>query len=562
MLGAAASLDSGYNGVDPSDVVLANRAVPNVAPIITLPGAQTVFEDAELEFSVATGNAIAIADADAGSNPLRLLIEAGSGTLTLQTLSGLTVVSGGDGTGSMIVDGSMSAINAALNGLVFRPSVEFSGLATLSIGTSDRGNTGTGGAQGASGTVNITVSPVNDAPSITANTLEIDESGAVVLTSANLNSTDPDNTAAQLTYTISNLQNGQFEFVDSPGVAITSFTQAQVDAGQVRFVHNGSNEAPSYDVSVSDGSSSDGPQAASITFTRFGEAPIAVLPGDGAEEEGATPEPSPESVEVPDVATPSPEDQVPSGVARAALGVSGPYSAPSQEANTEAEGSESVPEGQAAAETSAAPAPTPGEAVRVEATRGIPVVTQSTPAPGIAGLRWWGPSDPVATGMQEPPPVAGQDDRAEVPGSDASGVEAIEQTLKAGGLVGELDRLREDVERKLKIEHTVIGSTVALSTGLSVGYVVWLLRGGLLLTSLLSSLPAWHIVDPWPVLGRVKRADEEEDDSASDDQVEHMFDKAKTLFARLRRTTVGGGDRSKASGPPSRPSDDSTAGDG
>ncbi len=57
----------------------------------------------------------------------------------------------------------------------------------------------------------------------------------------------------------------------------------------------------------------------------------------------------------------------------------------------------------------------------------------------------------------------------------------------------------------------IVTSTVALSTGLSVGYVVWLLRGGLLLTSFLSSLPAWHLIDPWPVLSRSRRSDEEQE---------------------------------------------------
>ena len=43
--------------------------------------------------------------------------------------------------------------------------------------------------------------------------------------------------------------------------------------------------------------------------------------------------------------------------------------------------------------------------------------------------------------------------------------------------------------------------------------VLWLLRGGALLASLLSSLPAWRLIDPLPVLSRV---DDEED--ADEDQ--------------------------------------------
>ena len=48
-----------------------------------------------------------------------------------------------------------------------------------------------------------------------------------------------------------------------------------------------------------------------------------------------------------------------------------------------------------------------------------------------------------------------------------------------------------------------------LSTGLSVGYVLWLGRGGVLLASLLSALPAWSTLDPLPVLAQVRRRDEQ-----------------------------------------------------
>ena len=59
-----------------------------------------------------------------------------------------------------------------------------------------------------------------------------------------------------------------------------------------------------------------------------------------------------------------------------------------------------------------------------------------------------------------------------------------------------------------------LGSTIVASTGLSVGYVMWLLRGGVLTSSMLSSMPAWRLVDPLPVLANTaRRADEEEDDS-------------------------------------------------
>ncbi|MEH2331037.1 cadherin-like domain-containing protein, partial [Nostoc sp.] len=103
-----------------------------------------------------------------------------------------------------------------------------------------------------------TFTNVNDAPTISTNSLSLSEGGSVVLSSSNINATDPDNTPAQLTYTASSISGGQFELVANAGVAITSFTQAQINSGAVRFVHGGGETAPSYSLSVSDGLLSSG----------------------------------------------------------------------------------------------------------------------------------------------------------------------------------------------------------------------------------------------------------------------------------------------------------------
>ncbi|HTD90434.1 MAG TPA: hypothetical protein VK663_07215, partial [Burkholderiales bacterium] len=78
----------------------------------------------------------------------------------------------------------------------------------------------------------------------------------------------------------------------------------------------------------------------------------------------------------------------------------------------------------------------------------------------------------------------------------------------------ELDRLREDTKAEVELERNIVVSSVTAGAGMSVGYVFWLLRGGLLMTSLLSSLPAWRFVDPLPILGRLKD-DGDEDDNES-----------------------------------------------
>jgi hypothetical protein len=71
-----------------------------------------------------------------------------------------------------------------------------------------------------------------------------------------------------------------------------------------------------------------------------------------------------------------------------------------------------------------------------------------------------------------------------------------------------------------------------------VGYVLWLARGGFLLASLMSALPAWAMVDPMPVLAQMKRRDGNVDDDATDDAgddqdhdpIERLFSKARQLM--------------------------------
>jgi hypothetical protein len=52
-----------------------------------------------------------------------------------------------------------------------------------------------------------------------------------------------------------------------------------------------------------------------------------------------------------------------------------------------------------------------------------------------------------------------------------------------------------------------------VSLGLSLVYVLWLIRGGVLMGSYLSALPAWRVLDPLPVLSRVDDEAEEDDEA-------------------------------------------------
>jgi hypothetical protein len=111
---------------------------------------------------------------------------------------------------------------------------------------------------------------------------------------------------------------------------------------------------------------------------------------------------------------------------------------------------------------------------------------------------------------------------------------AYRSTLGNKAWVSELDHLREAATGEPSVEHRIVGSTVAVTGAMSVGYVIWLLRGGLLLSSLLSSLPAWHAIDPMPVLAR---AGNSEDDGEEDDPLETLFGKAKAAIGLGRPRT-------------------------
>ncbi len=78
---------------------------------------------------------------------------------------------------------------------------------------------------------------------------------------------------------------------------------------------------------------------------------------------------------------------------------------------------------------------------------------------------------------------------------------------------GSLDAVQEEMGKEILIGKTVVGSAIATSVGLSAGYVVWMLKGGSLLASVLSSLPAWQLADPLAILVGTKEDEDEDDDT-------------------------------------------------
>src|SRR5205823_3165438 len=124
-----------------ADTVSVTISPVNRPPVNALPAPQTTAEDTAIVFAGA--NAISIGDVDAGGAAVEVTLTATGGTLTLNGVAGLTFETG-DGTGDAVMSfqGTIPAINAALNGLTFTPAADFNGSASLTVRTDDLGNTG------------------------------------------------------------------------------------------------------------------------------------------------------------------------------------------------------------------------------------------------------------------------------------------------------------------------------------------------------------------------------------------------------------------------------------
>jgi hypothetical protein len=138
----------------------------NQPPVNSVPIAQTTNENTNLVFSTTNNNLISISDPDAGTSPVKVTLTATHGVLTLSGTNNLSFTTG-DGTAdaTMTFTGTISNINTALAGLIFAPTANYNGPASVEILTDDQGNTGPGGAKTDDDTVNITVNvPVVVAP--------------------------------------------------------------------------------------------------------------------------------------------------------------------------------------------------------------------------------------------------------------------------------------------------------------------------------------------------------------------------------------------------------------
>jgi hypothetical protein len=205
----------------------------------------------------------------------------------------------------------------------------------------------------------------------------------------------------------------------------------------------------------------------------------------------------------------------------------------------------SLPAPPAAADAGAAPAAAPPAQAPAAAVAATAPAAQpaSAPAPIATPVADTLASaltfDPVSEAPQQRGGAALSDSTRSRPGSRSDAVLANAITpeyreIELGSLVNLLkndDVLRrlEETQRHMLEQglerRTVVASAIAATSGLSVGYVIWLVRGGVLVSSMLSALPAWQMIDPLPVVAAAGVARTRRSKSSADDaDVERLFD--------------------------------------
>jgi len=126
----------------------------NAPPMLFAPGQVSLFRNGS--FTFADGNLITTGDVDAADTILTATLSVTEGTLTLGGVAELVDVTG-NGTAAITLSGTLAALNAALNGLVYVPTPNTAGADSLEIAVDDGG--GGGAAEQDTASVPLTVTP-------------------------------------------------------------------------------------------------------------------------------------------------------------------------------------------------------------------------------------------------------------------------------------------------------------------------------------------------------------------------------------------------------------------
>jgi cadherin domain-containing protein/cadherin-like protein len=270
-------LTDGDGGTSANYDTTVTMAAVNDAPVNTVPGTQTVNEETQTAIA-----GISVVDVDAGVGTITTRLQVTAGVVDVTLFGAATISAGANSSNDLTILGTVADVNATLSTLLYTGNTNVTGVAadTLTVTTNDGGNTGTGGAQQDVDTIQINITPVNDAPVITSNgggptaAVNAPENQTAVTT---VTATDVDVPADTLTYSII-------------GGADAALFSLDPNSGVLRFLVAPDFDAPTdagtnnvYDVvvQVSDGNGGVDTQAIAVTVTDANDAPVITSNGAG-----------------------------------------------------------------------------------------------------------------------------------------------------------------------------------------------------------------------------------------------------------------------------------------
>jgi len=335
------------------------------------------------------------------------------------------------------------------------------------------------GTTSTTATVTLVIDPVNDAPTGNADSyVIINNTTLSVATSGGVLANDSDAEADTLTAVL----------VTAPGNGTLTL---QSDGSFVYTADSGFNGTDSFEYRVTDGLANSTPITVTLTVT----AVVTPLPDSPSVDVDPEPEPEPETLPEEDTELPT------ANVEPAVVNEPGTtVTSPTEEALTEA------------VIVLAAPSTSPSDSIAAFLTVQSRDEQQLNDA-AQQTTRVLNSAD-VNSHVQLTPLDFGS----------SSGLDFGDENLSFvidTAYLTQLEAVDGEVLSEAAIETWVTGSAVMTGTGLSVGYIVWMIRGGYLMASLMSVLPVWQNVDPLHVLDALA------DDDDDDESLEEMIEKAE-----------------------------------
>jgi hypothetical protein len=478
----------------------------NEAFALSLPSTAALVEDTPITFGDAVGSAFSLTDPDANAQ-IRVRLQATQLVLAPTATTGVTITAAPNQSAGQAFDfvGRVDLVAQALRAVGLSAPENYSGPAALRLIAVDTTAPTTFFSDQ---TLGIQVQPVDDAPVVQRSRLIALQAGSQKpITSALLLATDVDTASSSLVYTLESLPAGGVLLLNgAPLVVGSTFSQAAVDAGGLRYEHS-TNESvtSSLQLRLTDGSNPAISVSMQVEVT--GVSVPTTRPNASGRDANSTSNPSTQSAtqNAPAPVAPVASDNAASG-------------AQAQAASAEA--------GLKASGKAVAVAPAPAAEMSSSAPSGSPSSSREAGQVQQDSSR---ASFSLAADVQKAGPkleltrlethLGPSTARPELIASESP----VRRALQSARFTEELAKVRENVEQKVAIERTVVASTAAVSASLSIGYVIWMLRGGVLLSTLLASLPAWRAIDPLPILQKGVNAS----DSEKSESLQSMLDKAR-----------------------------------